>query len=180
MHKQISLHIISVPTECKSRRRKALPIIHLVSQEIFFSLIVFYINTPEETERPFANASQWKSESKPEEDIKKKKGWKKDFTKFKWLQVGFTSIKFSHFNVRHLVSSVQLWFLNSHQSEVSPLRASTSPTLGWAESPSSPTFLILPIAEGARATSLATSSQTAEHLVTQVSATLHSKAFRWP
>lgn len=121
---QISPLIISVSAECKSRRRKGLSIMQLVSYELFLSLIVFYINTTKETERPFANTSQWKPESKTGEEMKKKRARKKDLTEFKWLQVGFTSLKFSHTNVRHLVLSVQLWFLNSHQSEVPPLRSS--------------------------------------------------------
>lgn len=177
---QISPLIISVPTECKSRKRKELSIIQLVSQEIFLSLIVFYRNTPKETERLFDNTSQWKPGSKPAEEAKKKKNARKrDFTDFKWLQVGFTSLKFSHLNVRHLVLSVQLWFLNSHQPGTST-ECFTPPTLGWAGSPSIPTFLILLIAEEVQATSLAISCQKAECLIAELNPSLHSKAFRRP
>lgn len=94
MHKQISPRINSVTTECKGRR-KELSIIQFMSWEIFLSWIVFYRNAPEERERSFASTSQWKPESKPEEEINSFKRQEKDLTEFKWLQVGFTSLQSS-------------------------------------------------------------------------------------
>lgn len=101
---QISPHIISVTTEGKSSERTGLSIIQAMSWDIFLSRVIFYINTPEESEKClFENMSQKKSESEPEAEMKN--AGKKDFIEFKWQRVGVTSRNSSHLALRHLLSS---------------------------------------------------------------------------